>query len=276
MVESTVQPYSIPLRNEGGYVLFTPQVQSSLDYVQNPHPDPYAQSAAKLYPLGTKLMRGEQVWRYCYAGDVALTIAMTLESPSSIHAEAEDDIAVTSNAAIGATTVYLTGTGNLDDSPADETNEYEDGYLYFNLTSTAGLGQCRKIKSNAGFGSSGATEFKLYEALTIAITTSTKAGIARNPYRMVIATTTSGSAGCPVGIPGIPVTENYYFWSQTGGPCAVNTHASNSLGTAVIIGTTAGQSDPISAATAELRIGYPLTPGVTDGEKHLLFLTIDR
>lgn len=277
MVESTVQPYSIPLRNEGGYVLFFPQVQGSLDLVQNPHPDPYAQSVSKLYPLGTKLMRGEQVWRYCYNGDVALTIAATLESSTTPDAAHEDDAAVTTNAAVGDTTIYITGSANLDASPADEINEFEDGYIYFNLTTAAGAGQCRKIKSNAAFGSSGATEFKLYEALTVAITAgTTTAGMSRNPYRMVIASTTSGCAGVPVGVPGIPVDINYYFWSQTGGPCAVNPQAANSLGDAVIIGTTAGQSDPISAATAELRIGYPLTPGVTDGECFLCFLTIDR
>lgn len=274
MVETTTQPYSMPLKNESGYVLFLPQVQSSLDLVQSPHPDPYVQGTTKLYPLGTKLMRGEQVWRYCYAGDATITIATPVEASTEIHADSSDEAAITTDAAIGDTTVYITGTSNIATSPADEINEYEDGYFFIN--DEAGEGQCRKIKSNAPFGASGATEFKLYEALTIALIAGTSVcGIIRNPYRMVLISTVT-CAGAPLGVTTIPITANNYFWVQSGGPCAVVPKTTIDLGDPCIIGTTAGKVDDGSAATAEFIIGYPLTPGAVDGEAMLIFLTLDR
>lgn len=273
MVISTSQPYELPIQTESGYTLFLPNVGTSLGLLQNPHPDPYAQGTTPLYPVGTKLSRGEQVWRYCYAGDATIAIAVPVESSTTIHSVHERNIAVTSNAAIGATTVYLTGASNFDDTPADEDNEFAEGYFYVN--DGTGQGQCRKIRSNEGFGSSGATEFNLYEALTIALVAgNSQVGLSRNPYWMVI-TSTATLAGIPVGVTSIPITANNYFWSQTGGPCAVVPQTTIALGTAVIIGTTAGKVDDGSAWTAECVIGYPLTPAKAGTEEMLVFLTLD-
>jgi hypothetical protein len=65
------------------------------------------------------------------------------------------------------------------------------------------------------------------------------------------------------------------FWAQTRGPCAVVPQAAIALGTEVVVGTTAAKANPAAAATTELKIGDPMTPGVADTEAFLCFLTID-
>lgn len=273
MVDTVTQLYSMPVMNEAGYVVILPNVPDSESLVQNPHPDPYAQSATKLFPIGTKLIRGEQVWRYCYAGDTALNIAAPLQSPVIIHGEADDDIEGLSATAIGSNIVYLTSTASLDTAPANERDEYAEGYLYFN--NEAGEGQCRKIKHSEPFTGTAEIEIELYEDLTIGTILSTSAaGIVRNPYWMVVATEALVSGMC-VGVPGIEVTENYYFWSQTGGPCAVIIANAISLGTVAVVGTTAANADPGANADTEIIIGYPMSPGVTETEEALIYLTLD-
>lgn len=273
MVDTFSHQYTMPVMNESGYVVILSNVANSEDLVQHPHPDPYAQSATKLFPVGTKLIRGEQVWRYCYNGDTLLNIAAPIQSPKIINGEADDDITGLSATAIGSNIVYLTSTSNLATSPADERDEYAEGYLYFN--NLAGEGQCRKIKHSEPFGSTLEIKIELYEDLTIGTTLSTtEAGIIRNPYWMVEDTESVVSGMC-VGVPGIPVTINYYFWAQTGGPCAVLTNAVINLGTTAVVGTTVANIDPGNAATAEIIIGYPMSPGVTELEYALIFLTLD-
>lgn len=273
MVDTFSAQYSMPVMNESGFVIILPNVADSDDLFQNPHPDPYAQSATKLFPIGTKLIRGEQVWRYCYAGDTALNIAAPLQSPVIINGEADDDIKGLSATAIGSNIVYLTSTTNLATSPANERDEYAEGYLYFN--DAAGEGQCRKIKYSEPFTGTSEIKITLYEDLTIGTTLSTsEAGIIRNPYWMVVATEAVVSGMC-VGVPGIPVTENYYFWSQTGGPCAVIINAAIALGTTAVVGTTAANADPGANADTEIIIGYPMSLAETATREALIFLTLD-
>lgn len=273
MVTTYSQQYTMPVINESGYVIVLPNVQTSEDIFRNPHPDPLVHSSVKEFPLGTKLVRAEQVWRYCYAGDTNLNIAAPIQSGDRIHDDSDEDIKGLSITAIGSNIVYLTSATNIRTSPADEINEYEDGYLYFN--DATGQGQCRKIKSNEGFSGTLETKFVLYEALTIATAAGvSEAGIVRNPYRMVEKTKTVVT-GMAVGVPGIAVTANYYFWSQTGGPCAVVLNATMVLGTAAIVGTAVGKVNPGASFATEVIIGWPMSPSQTDTQSGLIYLTID-
>ncbi len=47
------------------------------------------------------------------------------------------------------------------------------------------------------------------------------------------------------------------------------------VGTAAVVGTTAANIDPGNAATTEIIIGWPMSPGVTETEEALIFLTLD-
>jgi len=267
--------YYEPVVNRNGYVLMFPMVADNdeLLKVQNP-PNPYAESAYQQFPLGTKLVNGERVWRYTKNAAVALNIGAPIQQAKPVHAEQDDDIAVGAIFAIGATVISVTSTANLAAAPWSTKDGGAEGYIYFNVA--AGLGQCYKIKGHDAFSGTSEIPITLYDPLTIALTASSKAGLVQNPYANVLATEAVVSGVC-VGVPGIDVTASYYFWSQTGGPAAVACNTTIALGTYAVVGTTAAKADPSAAVTTELPIGIMITPGVTGGADHaLIFLTLDR
>lgn len=255
-----------------GFVL-TPTCSQWDHAAGDTHPNPWATSSVQLFPLGSKLQRGEEIWRYCKAGATGLGIAAPVQQAKAVHAEQDDDIVCGAAAAIGAYTVEVTSTANLDGSPNDEANDFAEGFLIVN--DEAGEGQCLRIKSNEALSGTANSTFTLYDPLTVALTTSSQLGLVRNPYYKVIATEAVVS-GIVVGVPQLAVTATYWFWCKTGGPAAVDMNAACALGTYCVVGTTAAQADPAAAVTTELILGNMMTPGVTDGEKAIVFLTLDR
>ncbi len=267
--------YGQSVLNVNGYVVMLPNVGTAQDIIETFPPNPYAESVTKLFPLGTKLIQGERVWRYCENGAGTLGIGAPISAPPSTHADLQEDIPCGVGSAIGEYVVSLTSSTDRDTSPDDEDDNFAEGYLHIN--DEAGQGQCFKIKSNEGF-TANANEvlFTLYDPLTIATTTSTEFGVIVSPYHDVVVCPTAATMGMVVGVPGIAVTANYFFWSQTGGVASVVPQAAIALGNYVIVGTTAGKVNIMSAVTTEFIIGWPLTPGIADTEQMLVFLTLDR
>lgn len=267
-------PYTASTLNINGYTIMLPNIGDPQDIKQTAPPNPYVSTSAQLFPLGTKLIQGERVWRYCKNAAVELAIAVPVQGAARADPAQDDDIACGAGSSIGDYTVSLTGTGSLDASPNDEDDNFAEGYWYAN--DLAGEGQCRKIKSNEKFAASGESIFTLYDPLTIATTTATQSGLIQNPYRNVVALKQL-TTGTFVGVPNIVVATSDYFWCQTGGPTAVIQNATIALGTEVIVGTTAAKVNPRAAFDTEIVIGYPLTPAVTtDTDSFLMFLTLDR
>lgn len=267
------QVYTSKVMNRSGYVVMLPNVGDMDDLIQSNPPNPYAESATQLFPLGTKMIQGERVWRYAKAG-AAIAISVPVQGAAPAHAEQSDDIVVGAASAIGAYTVTLTSTANLDTSPNDEANAFAEGYLIVN--DEAGEGQCYKIKSNEALAGTANSVFTLYDPLTVALTTSSEVGLVMNPYCDVISTAAVCTA-MALGVAQIAVTgADYYFWLQSGGPAAVNAHAAIAVGDLVVAGTTAAKVDPAAAFTTEAPIGVAMSPAITDGEKFICFLTIDR
>lgn len=226
------------------------------------------------FPLGTKLVRGDQVFRYTKNGAVALAAGVPLQAAAVAHGEQDDDIVVGAAAAIGDYTVELTSTANLDTSPNDEADNFKDGYLVVN--DEAGEGHLYKIKSNEGFSGTANSTFTLYEPLKIALTTSSQVGLIKNPYNGVIATA-AVLTGAPMGTAPAAVTASYYFWMHTGGAAPCIAHAAIARGGFVIVGTTAAKADPAVTDVKVLQIiGYALTPAAADTETFIVFLTLDR
>jgi hypothetical protein len=265
--------YRHTVYNESGYILMYPQVAIEDDLLQSFPPNPYAESATQQFPLGTKLIQAERVWRYCKAGATGLNIGAPISSAPAVHADQQEDIASGVAAAIGAYVVSLTSTANLDGAPNDVKDTFKEGYLHVN--DAAGQGQCYKIKTNEAFSGTAESLFTLYDPLTIATTTSSQFGLVMNPYKNVVVCPTAATMGWPCGVPGIAVTALYYFWSQTGGPASVVPQEAIALGNYAVVGTTAGKVNIISAVTTEFIIGWPLTPGIADTEEMMIFLTLD-
>ena len=265
--------YKHQVFNDSGYVLLYPNVADETDLLQAYPPNPYAESATQLFPLGTKLVQGERVWRYTKNGTVALNIAAPTQSAAAVHAEQDDDIVTGAASAIGSYEVHLTSTGNLDTGALASADGLKDGYLIVN--DEAGEGQLYKIKSSEAFVTTGDVKIMLYDPLTVALTTSSQVGVVQNPFANVIVTTAVVS-GIFTGVPLLAITANYYFWSQTGGPAPMIPNAAIAKGSYVVVGTTAAKADPGAGYTTELIIGWAFTPAIADTESFICYLTTDQ
>lgn len=271
---TTSRAFRREVSNESGYILELPNVASEVDLLDSHPPNPFVSTADPLFPLGSKLIRGEEIWRYCYAGATQLELGVPTQMMDPSNAETEDNLAVPTASAIGDTVVYVTSTANIDEAPYSTKDGLRGGFIYWNTA--AGQGQCRKIKGNTAFSTTDDATIDLYDPITIALTASSKAGIIPSVYWGTIAVTQL-SAYCN-GVPEIviPTTARWY-WSKTGGPIALIQNATIAIGTTVIVGTTAAKVDPGAASSTELVIGWPLTPGVTTDAQHFMcFLTIDK
>ena len=268
--------------NNNGYVLEYPYIATSQELYQGYPPDPLTESATQEYPLGTKLINGERVWRYCKNSSAAITVVGNiLQGAAGVHADIEDDIVVAASEgqtyAIGSYDITLTSTANIDVAPWSTADAGKEGYVYVN--GGTGIGQCRKIKSHEAAVTTGTFIVVVYEPWKVApVAGSTECGLAENPYSNVVVAAAQATLGPapPIGVATIALTASYYFWAQSGGPCAVTAHAAIAHSTMVVVGTTAGEADPFSAFTTEYIIGFPITPGITDNDAFLCFLTIDR
>jgi hypothetical protein len=269
--------YKRKLININGRVPFTPPVsaQEELDGILAQDMEttfnPYLQTVGQQVPLGTKLIEGDRIWRYERNGAGTLTPSMVLQGALIQNAAAVVDIVVDAASAAGAYTVSLTSQAAI----AVAKDYYKDGYLFIN--DEAGEGLTYRIKTHdALVGTTAGSIFTLYDPIITALTTSSQVGLRKNLYDYVIVAA-APLTNAPVGIAPIDVTAAYYFWAQTGGPCAVNAHAAITVGQHVYAGTTAGKSDPAITDVKALNcIGWAMTAGAADGEKHLVFLTIDR
>jgi hypothetical protein len=265
------QLYTRKVMNKSGFISLFPNV-ANMESLLEGDVDIWAESATQLFPLGTKLIRGEQTWRYTLNGGVAGVAGVPVQGAAAAHAEQDDDIVVAAAAAAGAYTVSLTSTADLDTSPNDTADTFAEGYLVVN--DEAGEGHLYKIKSNEAFSGTDNSTFTLYDPIKVALTTSSEVGLIRNPYAGVVAT----AAVCTrpaLGVYPFAVTLGYYFWMPTGGPAPCVAHAAIAVGDYVVAGTTAAKADPGAAWTTESLLGRALTPGAADTETFIVFLMCD-
>jgi len=255
-----------------------PSIGDESELLQSFPPDPLSESATQQFPLGTKLINGERVWRYCKNSSAAITVVGNmLSSPTAVHADTtEDAVVAASNGeayAIGSHDITITSTANIAAAPWSTANGGKEGYIMVN--GGTGIGQCRKIKSHAAFSGTNSTLVTVYEGWAVApVAADTECGFVENPYSNVIAS--PALSNMPIGVAPIALTASYYFWAQSGGPATVTTHAAIPIGTMAIVGTTTGQVDPMSAFTTEVIVGYMLTPGIKADDAAIIFLTLDR
>lgn len=230
-----------------------------------------AESQNPEWPVGTRVIRGNEEFTYAKNGTVAMTVAgSAIQGAAPAHGEQEDDIVVAAIAAIGALTIELTSTANLDTAPNDVADDFKDGYLLVN--DADGQGQMHRIKSNEAFSGTDDSTFTLYSALKVALATSSQVGIIRNPFYKTVVTAAT-LTGVFLGTNHLAaITADYYYWIATRGIVPAVPQAAISMGTMVVVGTQAGKFNALSAFTTEIIVGQPATPGVADTEQFMLKL----
>lgn len=219
-------------------------------------PDPFSESATKLFPLGSKLEYGDRKFRYAHiynGGGVAAGVTLENIAATAHH---RDLVVAAASAGAKSITVTLGGTEATVDY-------YNEGYIHIN--DAAGQGQLLKIKDHPQADSEATLVLTLYDPLKTAITTSSKADLISSNYKS-INTASNTPVGVIVGVSTIAMTANYYGWVQTSGPCSVLTSGAVVLGHAAVRSdTTAGaiEADDTSSVAQNTQIGQVL---VVNGE----------
>lgn len=170
-------------------------------------------------------------------------------------------------AAIGATTVTLTGTLTL------AANLLSGGYLVTDVT--PGQGYIYRIKSNTAVVSAANCVITLDDPIIVALTTASKVVLVKHPYDQVIVSPGGASTGAPVGVSVGIVTNAQFGWLQTFGPAPVLSGVATSISLpGVPVTPSASTAGSVIVSTAVLpTIGWAMQL-FTATEYQMIFLTI--
>jgi len=227
--------------------------------------NPWAESSTQLFPLGSMLHYGNNVYRYGLLGGTAVTAGKLVAH----QAQDSNHLNMTATAAVdaGETAISVETGGN------DLTlNEYTDGYLWANDVN--GEGQTMRVKSNPVHDHSDdpSVVITTYDPLATALTTSSQLSLIHNPYSQVVVAP-DGEAGSVVGCTVIDTTADYYAWFTVYGPQAILTEGTAVLGhNCMRSDSTAGAVEPSSGSTL-VNIGQVMAVNATT-EYSLVWMNI--
>jgi len=217
--------------------------------------NPWAESSTQLFPLGTILIYGNNVYRYGLNGGTAITAGKLVAH----QAQDSNHLNMTATAAVSAgETAISVETGGNDLT----LNEYADGYLYVNDVN--GEGQTMRVKSNPAHDHSDdpSVVITTYDPLVTALTTSSQLSLIHNPYSQVVVAPTA-EAGAVTGATVIDTTADYYAWFTVSGPQALLTEGTLVVGhNCMRSDSTAGAVEPSSGSTL-VNIGQVMAVNAT-------------
>ena len=192
-------------------------------------------TSSKKHALGTKMVIRDRTFRYVEAAGTEIGEGLTVDGQAAVTTQ-DDDLAVATTAAAGATSVSITlgGTNNL------EKNEYQDGYI-FNNTAAGTAALMYRIKSHAYSAHSTAVTINLDEpdGLVNAWTAATDVvGLIGSPWKDVVVSPTT-TLNMTVGLTCNTIPASYYGWVQTAGPALAKIDAASTtaVGSALMKGT---------------------------------------
>lgn len=227
--------------------------------------DPYKVSTVQEHQLGARAESSDgRIFRYVKAagaiipGDVAVSPAIDA---------AEINMAVTSAAAIGATSITFTHAATTATA-----NEYAEGYVI--VSGGTGLGQILKIDSHAALTSDGTGSIiNLQDPVRTALDTTSTIDLERNPFLDVVAT--ASSVTVPAGGALTTFADNDFGWLQTRGVFPGRADGTVSAGFALMVdASTAGDVDLVGTATQQYIIGNAIQ-ATASGKYHAVWLRID-
>jgi hypothetical protein len=178
------------------------------------------------------------------------------------------------NAATVANHVNMTPSATSVDSDnvtftlgatAATENQYEQGYLYVNVT--PGAGQQWKIRTHPSALSGAVLTVNLFDKVAVALTGSSRVTLKGNLYKNPQQSNTT-VAEAPVGVPIVSIPTGSRGWVQAWGPCPVLTAGTPAIGVPVTISTgTVGavmilEGTTIGTLNDQPHIGFMLDTGV--------------
>ena len=203
-------------------------------------------------------------YRYTKAGGSDLAPGKI--SVAAVSVADHTNVAVAAAAAAGATAVTVTLAAT-----AATLNQYAGGYLTIN--NEAGEGVAYLVSGHPAADASASLVVTLKEAVTVALTTSSKATLSKNKFDGTVISVTD-QLDLPTGVPNITITAAQFGWSQTSGPCPVLADETLAIGISVTIGSSIAGAVEAVDASGEPVIGNVMEAGV-DTEYHLVDLMLD-
>lgn len=201
----------------------------------------FAQSETALHIVGDLVYANDgRIYRYAKAGGTALVVGTLQQAAAQVTGD-QNLTAVA--AAVGSTTLVSTTTVTVT------ANQYAGGFAL--ITVTPGVGYMYKIGGHAAFTAAAPT-FNLDDAIQVALTTSSRIDLIKNPYDGAIINPATATSA-PIGVAVFPVTANYFGWLQVGGIANILADGAITTGTNVSASNaTAGAIEP-SADAADLQ-----------------------
>lgn len=260
--------------NEGMELIFPPSAVKEVDSIPAKI-DPFlTNSATQEFPLGTKLVYGDRVFRYVLAGGTSLVAGSLYQSVVPLAGHIDEAIDAP---AVGTSVISFTPAATTTDDLT--ANELSDGYLWVN--DETGEGRVYRIKSHPAITGAVAGNITLFDPIQIAPAAAATASVVHNPWRSIIVVPAStGPTSSLVGVAIHAVTNAQYGWIQTEGPCAVLTDGTVVIGCQVMPsdGSVAGAVEawvPETDTTSEVEsmgpIGWVLAVNATT-EHSLIWL----
>ncbi len=229
----TVEQKQSLIAVNGQYIVLPPGM-SGQDLPNLTIPATWAADSARKYPLGTKFVNGDRVYRYCYASGtvntewgcykpkatntnaVAPTQATATQADGTIAgAVGSRYVSVTIDTEIGVLT-----TGVLS------ANELAGGYVVIG-NGSAQHPQMRYIVSHPALATAGGTLTIELDVplLTVVTAATTNIELMECPFYCVKADGSGGDYVTFIGIPAVDTSSGYYFWVQTWGVCWITSNS---------------------------------------------------
>lgn len=213
---------------------------------QVPDQQLYSSDSKSHHKLGETVFANDgRAFRYCKAGGTALVVGK-LQQASAENTGLQNLTAVA--AAVGDTTIAASSTVTVT------ANEYAEGFAI--VTVTPGVGQQFKVSGHAAYTAAAPT-FSISESVRVALTTTSRIDLVRNPYSGVIVNPATATSA-PIGVAIYPVVASEYGWVQVGGVATILSDGGSTVGTNVSASNaTAGAVE--AAVTAQAAIGVAVT-----------------
>ncbi len=224
---------------DGKYLVLPPGVGSQGDYDNLDIPETWATSTVQQYPLGTKFVDGDRVYRYCYAnGDCdpewgaykAKKTNTCAVAPTQATAAAQALAYPGETLAAGVVgSKYVTVTIDTEigilTTGALSVNELAGGYVVIGNGSSQHP-QMRLIVSHPALAATGSLTLKLDMPLLTAVTAaSTYIELMESPFYCIKADGSGGDYVTFIGIPACEASSGEYFWVQTWGVCWITSNS---------------------------------------------------
>jgi hypothetical protein len=236
-----------------------------------PDIDLFDVGTSQFYPLGTKLVRDDCVYRYVeYGGTTAAGDIIQAEAPDGAHDDLDPTGSGTGAAVTAGSTIISIGT-----SITLVVDEYAGGSMV--IEADTGAGYRYKILSNEVAAGAANANVVIQDGLAVAIDASSDVKLVKSKYKEVIQLPTTVTAvvvgaGLAIG------ADGSFGWVQTRGPAAVLTDGTVVIGQHVRVSDgTAGSVEALDrdgSAEDEPEVGYVMDVGPT-AQWSLIFLTLE-